>query len=172
MKNLRHRGDEPTLRDVWVAHALKKSAAKAVSERWSKSTATNYHYALRRLGSLAERPVALITDDEIHEARDSLLESYSANTARVSFNCLRKTWKWGHERKRIPRPWPGIASIPGASTEKRAMRDGELRLVLDWLEAYEGGRWYPYFAFLAFTGARAGEVLGCAGRISTASSAR
>ena len=31
--------------------------------------------------------------------------------------------------------------------------------MLDWLEAYEGGRWYPYFAFLAFTGTRAGEVL-------------
>ena len=105
-----------------MAHALKKSAAKAVSERWSKSTATNYDYALQRLGRLAERPVALITDDEIHEARDSLLESYSANTARVSFNCLRKTWKWDTSGSGAPDR--GLGSPPFLGRPLRSARWG------------------------------------------------
>lgn len=156
--NATGRPADPKLRQVWAAFTV------TARPKWSDSTENHYRYALSRLGPFADAPVSEITEAELNELRDSLLARYNPNTARVSLNCLRKVSKWAYRRKRVTAPWPNVESISGSQTVKRPLTEDELHTVLAWLDGYQNGRWVAYFATLAFTGARAGEVLGLLGR--------
>jgi integrase len=156
-------GEDPLAIDVLDKHRAWRESGGETAE----STLVAYAQAVRRLrGPLDGVLASGLTRAVVLRARDELAraQKLGPGTINQTVNCLRKAWSWAHEREWVATEFPRVGKLKAPATEKRPMTDTEVDAVLAWIAAYRGGRWLPFFALLADTGARVSELLALRGR--------
>lgn len=136
-----------------------------------EGTVTTFRTAFKRVRPhLAGLRVEQLDGPAIARVRDALLvvgprgKPLDGKTVNVTLSRVRTAWRWALELGHVRTPWPAVRGAKAKRTKKRPLRPAEVAAFLGWVARYQGGRWLPFFALAADTGARSGDVLALEGR--------
>ena len=154
-------GNDPTVGDVLachIAHRERDGHTKA-------GTLESYQMAHRRIArlELAALRSAALTRAVLLHAQDELRRLMKPQVVNLTMAKAKTAWTWANERGLVKTPWPAVKRLKPLPTIKRPFRDGEVVAVLEWLAASKP-TWLSFFAVLADSGARPGELLSIDGR--------
>ena len=154
-------GADPTVGDVLACHI----AHRERDGHTKPGTLESYQMAHRRLArlELSRLRSAELTRAELLRAQDELRRDMKPQVVNLTLTKAKTAWTWAQERGLVKAPWPVVKRLRPLPTIKRPFRDWEVVAVLEWLEANKPA-WLPFFAVLADTGARPGELLAIDGR--------
>lgn len=136
---------------------------EACGQSWSRSTLVSRQHTVRLAKQvLAEKPLRLLTRDDIAQFRDHLVERLSPHSVNIHLRNLRALMNWA--QRELYSDWrpPSVVQVKAPGAEHRdSLTPDELQSVLTASEGFKinGESIAPFLAFLAWTGVRRGEAL-------------
>jgi integrase len=151
---------DPTVGAVLLRHAAHRETDGKTRPR----TVLAYREAAQALAPLlGDVRGSSLTRAHVLRAQDALASRLGAGSVNLHLSCAAHAWTWAHARELVAMAWPRVDRLPVKPTKKRPFTDREVARVLEWLRTDLRGRWFPFFALIADTGARVGELVALLG---------